>query len=170
MGDVIGIIHIPESELEHFHAGKSELVTEMFHFCSDDSQIFSKDGKILTQLFFDGKEKVFTGALDPGTVYCSLLTGGNGPVRFKSTEMVDAQVIRQRQLPLNTADPPGVRSLLMVIPVIKGISPELSRLAEIIWRDFPQHWWGNLWNPAGTASSRSIHQHCQGPQRWEYPR
>src|SRR5699024_10214009 len=134
MGNVIVVIHISETKLQHLHAGEAKLIAQTFYIRRDDTEVFGEDRQDFSELFFDRGEQSVSRSLDPLAVDGGLLAGRYGPVSFKATEMVDAQIVCQGELASDAADPPLISRLFMVIPVVKRISPELACRAEVIRR------------------------------------
>ena len=62
------------------------------------------------------------------------ITVGNEVVLVKASEMIDPDNVIQLIAVCNSLDPPPVTGLLMIIPAIQRISPQLSRSRESIRR------------------------------------
>ena len=83
-----------KGKLQHFHARKCEAVTECFYFGCDHTEILCDDRKILPSAFWIAENNFPSGRFLPLTVYCSRLTIWDGPVCFKSPEMIDPENVQ----------------------------------------------------------------------------
>ena len=135
MRHILPVTQVLEAELKDLHSRKMELVPERFYVFRDDAQILGNDRKIVPELLLESKEQLFSRPFLPFSFNRGLGVGGDGPIADESAEMIDSYVINQIELALHTADPPFIPGFLMIIPVIEGIAPQLSRSGEIIGRD-----------------------------------
>ena len=61
-------------------------------------------------------------------------SGGDGPVRRKGAEVIDAQQVEPCELRADARHPPGEVRVLQCRPVVHRIAPQLPELGEIIRR------------------------------------
>ena len=89
-------------------------------------------------------EKIMTRPRPPLTYFRVGIFGRNGIVRFKTTEVVDADQIAPIKGLTKSANPPIVGVLLMLLPAIEGIAPTLAIFRKVVWRNPSDNRWMSL--------------------------
>ena len=138
-GQKVVVLRVLKGKLQDLHAGQPEIVPELFHLGGDDAEVLRPDRQILAELLLKPVKQGGVGPFSPLPGHGRLCAVGDLVVGLKSAEMVDAQIIHQAKLPLDAAYPPGIAGLLVVIPVIERVAPELARRGEIIRRNPGHH-------------------------------
>src|ERR1044071_7252712 len=128
-----------KSELQDAHAGKSKVVTKLFHVRSNDSQVFSDDRQLPERCPYC-REEFPARHFDPTATFGSLVAAGNFPTGGKPAKMIDTRNIDQLQSRLHSLNPPLESISSHAIPVEQRIAPVLAGLAEIIRRDARDHY------------------------------
>ena len=74
------------------------------------------------------------GAGQPFAFFRSRSAEGYRPIRFKTTEVIDTNIIDEFQTCVNAVNPPAVFIGLHRLPIIERVSPQLPRCAKIVGR------------------------------------
>ena len=133
MGKIIALLPGVKSELQNFHAGIAAFPEHFPDSLRQISQILG-DNIQFAQFFLHRLKKSDAGARLPVSFLRRLVSIGNGIIRFKSPEMVDADHIVQAEAGLDPADPPGIAGFLMLLPPVQGVAPQLSGGRESVRR------------------------------------
>src|SRR5258706_5606689 len=128
---IVGAGVAAERELSNAHPRKTAIVTQLFHFMGDDSQIFGDDWQF-PQRVANGLEQFPARRFDPMAAFGSLVAARNLPAGDKAAKMIDTHNVDCLQSRFNSFDPPGKAIGQHSLPVVERISPQLSSLAEII--------------------------------------
>src|SRR5215469_13809464 len=104
----------------------------LLHLGGDHAQVLGYDRQVPEFCLHSG-EQVSSWSFYPAAVRGSLVSCGNFPVGFEAAEVIDAYNVVEPQGCLKTIDPPFVAGGSELFPVVDGISPQLTRGAEIIW-------------------------------------
>ena len=120
-------------ELQHLHIG----ISAVPHQCADaighESQILGNDADV-PQVTADGIEQLHAGSLLPMPASGGFCVRGDGEIFVKAPEMVNAHHVVELEAVPHPADPPGKVRAAVEIPVVQGISPDLTVLGECIRR------------------------------------
>ena len=127
-----------KSELQDAHAGKSKVITQLFHVRSNDSEVFGDDRQ-LAERFANCREQFPARRFNPAATFRSLVTAGNFPTSGKPPKMIDTRDINQPQSRPHSLNPPFESIGKHAIPVEDRIPPVLPSLAEIIGRHARNH-------------------------------
>ena len=92
---IIIIPDIVKGKLENTHAGQIVAVPEGFHSRGDNAQIFSDNRQRTVESLENMVEKVGSRPFFPLAIDGGFFPVRNGPVGFKTAEMVDAEEICQ---------------------------------------------------------------------------
>ena len=120
-------------KLKNLHSRKAGF----FHHLNDT---VCKKTKVLrdhvqfSQIFFEGTEQIYSRSLFPVAELRSLIPVWNRIIFVKSSEMINSHHIIEFHTVGHPACPPCITGLLMVLPVIKRISPELPGSGKSIRR------------------------------------
>ena len=98
------------------------------------AQIFG-DERQLAERTSQRLEQVVVGALDPMTVDRRRLVGGNFPVGFKATKVIQTNDVTSVDRPAHSFDPPAIAVRPQSGPVIKRIAPSLSGFTKSVGRN-----------------------------------
>src|ERR1700722_4116081 len=77
----------------------------------------------------------------PSAVDGRWISPRNFPVGFEAAKVIESHHIKKRERAAKAIDPPFVSVCSEAVPAVDRITPELSRGAEIIWRDARDHGW-----------------------------
>ena len=124
---------IIKSKLQHLHARESSLLHQLQHRRSQESKILRNDRKLAKLLLHCLKEAIARSLL-PVAKLRSLVLCRNRIVGIKSTEMIHPHHIIQAEAVLHPRKPPGITGLLMALPAVERIAPQLTRCRKRIRR------------------------------------
>ena len=121
-----------KAKLHHPHTGKARIIQKLYHVLTEGAQIlchYLALGSSLERL-----EQGHSGPLLPSALLGSLCRSRYRPIRSESAEMVYPHYIVQLAALTDASAPPIVAVLLHCRPVVKGVTPKLTFLREIIGR------------------------------------
>ena len=124
-----------KSKLQNLHARESEMFTKRIYLIRNDTEIFCNDRQIVAECLGDRTKEIPARHLRPVSVDGSRFAVRDRPACVKATEMVDTQDVQILKLCADTRDPPGEIAVLMCIPCIERIAPELPGCRKIIRRN-----------------------------------
>ena len=113
-----------EAELEHRHAGEAELPAQLDHGGVDVAEVLGQHGQ-LAEIRLSCVEESAARARLPATGHRGLGVGGDGPVRGKPAEVVEADVVEQLEGPAQSLYPPAESVGGHDVPAVERVAPEL---------------------------------------------
>ena len=120
-------------KLQHLHARKAGLFHQLQHRRRQKAQLLRNDRKLAKPLLHCLKEAIARPLLPVaklrGFVFCR-----NRIVGIKSAEMIHPHHIIQTEAVLHPRKPPGIAVLLMALPAVERIAPQLARSRKRIRR------------------------------------
>ena len=122
-----------EAELKQLHARVAGVLDELPHRVGHITEVF-RDDPLLSERRLQRVEEVNAGALFPVTARRIARARRDGVVLVEATEMVDPHHIEEIETAAHPRDPPAVARLLMVVPVIDRIAPELAGRRKAVRR------------------------------------
>jgi hypothetical protein len=122
-----------ERELKNAHAGKTKIVSQIFHVRSDYTEVLGDNGK-LTQRLSDRSEQFASRRCDPTSPLRGFVATWNFPTSGEPTEVIDARDVQSLQRSPNAFDPPFETIGPHLVPIEKRVPPILASLAEVIGR------------------------------------
>ena len=131
VGQVVAFFPGVEAEFQNLHTGIAGIQLELTDLGGHVAQILGDEVQ-LRQGLPDGTEEALAGAGNPLAVPGGFVPGGNGPVAFEATEMVEANHVIHACGSGQSLDPPAVAGIGHLLPVVDGIAPELTVLGESI--------------------------------------
>ena len=129
IGQVLRRLPGIEGKLQHLHTGQSRILPKLQNLRGQKPQILRYEGN-LRQGLLDGADEVQPRALFPFSVLGGFVPIGHGPVAFKAPEMVQPHPVIEPSGGREPANPPAVTVLLVPLPAVQGVSPELSVIGK----------------------------------------
>ena len=120
-------------KLEHLHAREAALAHKLTHGVRHIAQIFGNDF-MPAEVPLRTAEQIDARALFPVARLGILAACGDGEILVKAAEVIDARHIVKLVAIPQTAHPPAVAGLLVIVPAVKRIAPELAIRRETIRR------------------------------------
>ena len=125
-----------KGELQDLHAREAGLGDELPHRIRDHTQILRNDGQRLrSEALLHGREQGHPRSRHPFTVFCRGITEGHRVIRLKAPEMVHPHIVIHGEAIFHPLQPPAVAGLLVRLPVIQRVAPELTGGGKGIGRD-----------------------------------
>ena len=128
-----------EGELQDLHARQPVLVPQLLDVRRDDAKVLGDEGKILSQDLVQVLEELLARSFHPFAISGRRVLGRDFPAGRESAEVVDAEDVGVLQRLLDPAGPPLPALLLMGLPVVDRVAPELAVGAERIRRHSAGH-------------------------------
>ncbi len=137
--DVVGRVRVlcdvaREAEGQDLHPREPEVAHHLVDVGGDVAEVLGDDRETRPAPREQGEE-VPAGSIDPVPVLCGLLAGRHLPELHEPPEVVEAQPVDEGEGAVDPALPPPEPLLLVRIPVVDRVSPELPGLAEHIRGD-----------------------------------
>ena len=118
-----------------------EVVAKTLHLRGNNPKVFGNNRQtfgifavLFEQCALYRFKKMMIGAGQPFAFFRSRSAEGDRPIRFKTTEVIDTNIVDEFQTCVNTVNPPAVFISFHCIPIIERVPPQLSRCAKIVWR------------------------------------
>ena len=122
-----------EGKFQNLHAGETGIPDQLTDRICHIAQVF-RNHFMPAQIPFHAAEQIDAGTLLPVAVFRGGIAVGNGVVLIKTPEVVDAgHIVHLVYIP-QTAQPPLVSGLLVIVPAVQRIAPELAGSREAIRR------------------------------------
>src|SRR6185436_13765777 len=83
---------------------------------------------------FQGMKQIGAGPGNPAAGLGGFAAGGDGPIGLEAAEMIEADEIDLLKRGPQAVDPPGVAGLLVAVPGVERIAPELAGFGKVIGR------------------------------------
>ncbi len=116
-----------KGELQNLHAREAGLGDELPHRIRDHAQILRDDGQRLrSEVFLHGCEQGHARSRHPFAVFRRGITEGHSVIRLKAPEMVHPHIVVHGEAIFHPLQPPAVAGLLVGLPVIQRVAPELT--------------------------------------------
>ena len=122
-----------EGELQHLHAREAGVAQQLLHARGEEAQVLRYELRVVEPVA-QHADKAHARAGQPFAVFRRLLAVGDAPVALKAAEVVDADDVVELLRALDAAYPPAVAVALHARPVVDGVAPELTVLAEVVGR------------------------------------
>ena len=114
-------------KLQDFHTREAGIRHKPPDLICDDAEILRDDRELFSPGIFPERIKECdTRSLFPFSIYCGFLAIRKRIIAFEAAEMVDTDGIKHGETVCDALTPPGIACLLMRLPVIERIAPELS--------------------------------------------
>ena len=146
------------------------MFTKRIYLIRNDTEIFCNDRQIVAECLGDRTKEIPARHLCPVSVDGSRFAVRDRPACVKATEMVDTQDVQILKLCADTRDPPGEIAVLMCIPCIERIAPELPGCRKITPAELPQQRADTLSRPGRIVLYLPRHLHCPWIRRSGYRR
>ena len=123
-----------KSKLQYLHTGICRLLEKFSHRRSDYSKILRYDTALSGFSLYDIEQIVFR-SLVPLAAVCGLVSERYSVVAVETDEVIYTDNIIQLLCKIHSADPPAIVFLLHSVPVVDGVSPQLTVLRESVRRE-----------------------------------
>ena len=133
MCQIVTVLCVIKGKLQHLHPRKSRILYQLFHRRRQESQILCNNVQP-AKVALQGPEKLQSRPLLPVSSLRGLISCRNRPVLIKAPEVIHPDHIIQPEAILHPPDPPAVPGLLMIVPPVQRIPPQLSGCRKCIRR------------------------------------